>query len=44
LFLDEVLEFSKNVLEVLRQPIEDGEITVNRVNASFNYPAKFILV
>lgn len=44
LFLDEVLEFNKSVLEVLRQPIEDGEITVNRVNASFNYPAKFILV
>lgn len=44
LFLDEVLEFSKSVLEVLRQPIEDGEITINRINASFNYPAKFILV
>ncbi|MDD3794150.1 MAG: YifB family Mg chelatase-like AAA ATPase [Candidatus Gracilibacteria bacterium] len=44
LFLDEVLEFSKSVLEVLRQPIEDGEITVNRINASLTYPAKFILV
>lgn len=44
LFLDEVLEFNKSVLEVLRQPIEDWEITVNRVNASFTYPAKFIFV
>lgn len=44
LFLDEVLEFDKWVLEVLRQPLEDWEITINRVNASFNYPAQFILV
>lgn len=44
LFLDEVLEFKKPVLEVLRQPLEDWEITVNRVNASFSYPSKFILI
>lgn len=44
LFLDEILEFQKSVLEVLRQPLEDWQITVNRVNASFTYPAKFILV
>lgn len=44
LFLDEILEFQKSVLEVLRQPLEDGEITVTRVNASYNYPAKFSLV
>ena len=44
LFLDEILEFQKTVLEVLRQPLEDWQITVNRVNASFTYPAKFILV
>lgn len=44
LFLDEILEFNKSVLEVLRQPLEDWEITVTRVNASFNYPAKFTLV
>lgn len=44
LFLDEILEFQKSVLEVLRQPLEDGTITVNRVNASYEYPAKFTLV
>ena len=44
LFLDEILEFPKAVLEVLRQPLEDGTITVTRVNASYEYPAKFSLV
>ena len=44
LFLDEILEFEKSVLEVLRQPLEDWEITVNRVNATYNYPADFSLV
>lgn len=44
LFLDEILEFPKNVLEVLRQPLEDHEITVTRVNSTFSYPAKFILL
>ena len=44
LFLDEILEFNKSVLEVLRQPLEDWMITVTRVNASFEYPAKFSLV
>jgi len=44
LFLDEILEFPKTVLEVLRQPLEDGYINVNRVNASYKYPAKFTLV
>jgi magnesium chelatase family protein len=44
LFLDEILEFQKQVLEVMRQPLEDGTITVTRVSASFQYPAKFMLV
>ena len=44
LFLDEILEFDKSVLELLRQPLEDWNITVNRVNATYNYPASFILV
>ncbi len=44
LFLDEILEFNKVVLEVLRQPLEDWEITINRVNASLSYPSKFILI
>lgn len=44
LFLDEVLEFPKEVLEVLRQPLEDGTISVNRVNSSYIYPAKFLLL
>jgi len=44
LFLDELPEFQKSVIEVLRQPIEDGEVTVSRVNASITYPSKFMLV
>ncbi len=44
LFLDELPEFHRNVLEVLRQPIEDGYITVSRVAKSITYPARFMVV
>lgn len=44
LFLDEILEFQKNVLEVLRQPLEDWYINVTRVNANYKYPAQFSLI
>jgi magnesium chelatase family protein len=44
LFLDELPEFKRNVLEVMRQPLEDGNIIVSRALASINYPASFMLV
>lgn len=44
LFLDEMVEFPRNVLEVLRQPIEDGEIVISRTKHSIKYPAKFMLL
>lgn len=43
LFLDEFPEFSRNVLEMLRQPMEDELVTISRVNASYTFPSKFIL-
>ncbi len=44
LFLDELPEFKKNVLEVLRQPIEDGEVTIARANMTLTFPARFTLI
>ena len=43
LFLDELPEFRKNVLEVLRQPMEDGVVTLSRAAISLTYPARFML-
>lgn len=42
LFLDELTEFNKHTLEVLRGPLEDRQITVSRVNGTFTYPANFM--
>lgn len=44
LFLDELPEFNKNTIEVLRQPIEEKAVTISRLHATFRYPAGFMLV
>ena len=44
LFLDELPEFKKNVLEVLRQPLEEDKVTISRAATSLTYPARFMLV
>ena len=44
LFLDEMPEFQKNVLEVLRQPLEDECVTISRVGGTITYPAKIMLI
>ncbi len=44
LFLDELPEFPRNVLEVLRQPLEDGTVTISRAAMSLSFPARFMLL
>lgn len=44
LYLDELPEFNKNTIEVLRGPLEDGKITISRLNHAFTYPATFMFV
>lgn len=43
LFLDELPEFQRNVLEVMRQPLEDGQVTISRASMSLTFPARFML-
>ncbi len=44
LFLDEILEFNKKALQVLRQPMEDKKVKLSRINGSIEYPAKFMMI
>jgi magnesium chelatase family protein len=44
LFLDEIAEFPKQILEALRQPLEDKHININRINSSLKFPSNFILI
>ena len=44
LFLDELPEFHRNVLEVMRQPLEDGFVTISRASGTVTFPSRFILI
>lgn len=44
LFLDEFLEFKKNIIEMMRQPMENGEITISRLYGNYTFPCNFMLV
>lgn len=44
LFLDEIAEFSRGALEALRQPMESGQVTISRVDATLSFPARFCVV
>ncbi len=44
LFLDEIPEFRRDILELMREPLEDGKVTINRVQSTITYPSKFMLI
>ena len=44
LFMDEFTEFPRNILESLRQPIEDGEVVISRIKYNFKFPCRFVLI